>query len=104
MLAAERTWLAWFRTGIGVATAAIGIGGIVPRLVDGTVWAYVALGVGFALLAVVVFVEGWFRQHKIYTALERNEPVPTGMRTISMLSLAGTLLALATMILLIFEM
>ena len=33
-LAAERTWLAWWRSGIAAATAAVGVGGVVPQLVD----------------------------------------------------------------------
>ncbi|MBA3261818.1 MAG: DUF202 domain-containing protein [Thermoleophilaceae bacterium] len=34
-LAAERTWLAWWRSGIAAATAAVGVGGVLPSLVDG---------------------------------------------------------------------
>lgn len=104
VLAAERTWLAWFRTGIGVATAAIGVGGIIPRLVEGSVWMYVTLGSGFALLALGVFVEGWHRQKQIYRALADNSDVPTGINAIAMLSVAGGVLALATLIVIIVEM
>jgi uncharacterized membrane protein YidH (DUF202 family) len=39
-LAAERTWLAWWRSGIAAATAAVGVGGVVPQLVDGGGTAY----------------------------------------------------------------
>lgn len=104
VLAAERTWLAWFRTGIGVATAAIGVGGIIPRLVEGSVWLYVLLGAGFALLAVAVFVEGWYRQKQIYAALASDGDVPTGISAITALSIAGGVLALATLIVIIIEM
>lgn len=104
VLAAERTWLAWFRTGIGVATAAIGVGGIIPRLVEGSVWMYVTLGSGFALLALGVFIEGWHRQKQIYRALRDDSDVPTGISAIATLSVAGGVLALATLIVIIVEM
>jgi inner membrane protein YidH len=32
-LAAERTWLAWWRTGIAASAAALAVGGLVPQLV-----------------------------------------------------------------------
>ena len=35
-LAAERTWLAWWRTGIAATTASIAVGGLVPQLVEGS--------------------------------------------------------------------
>ena len=33
-LAAERTWLAWWRSGIAAATAALAVGGLVPQLIE----------------------------------------------------------------------
>lgn len=104
VLAAERTWLAWFRTGIGAAAAAVGVGGVLPKLSDQSSWGYVALGAGFAMLAVAIFVEGWRRQREIYSALEENADLPTGINSIAVLSVAGGLLALATLVLLMTEL
>jgi putative membrane protein len=104
VLAAERTWLAWFRTGIGVATAAIGVGAILPKLIEGTVWGFVVLGCGYAVLAVAVFVTGWRRQHVIYEAIKTDDDVPTGINVIGALSIAGGILALGTLVLLLVEM
>lgn len=103
VLAAERTWLAWFRTGIGVAAAAIGVGGVVPKLTNESSWGYVALGAGFAVLAAGVFGVGWQRQREIYNALEEDHDLPTGLRSIHVLTIAGGVLALATLVLLIAE-
>jgi putative membrane protein len=97
VLAAERTWLAWFRSGIGVAAAAIGVGGVLPKLADTASWGYVVLGAGYAALAVGVFVEGWRRQREIYQAIETDSDVPTGLHAIAALSIAGGVLALATL-------
>lgn len=104
MLAAERTWLAWFRSGIGVAAGAIGVGAVLPKLAGSTSWGYAALGAGYAALAVGVFWEGWRRQRVIYHALETDSDLPTGMRAIAALSIAGVVLALSTLALLFTEL
>jgi uncharacterized membrane protein YidH (DUF202 family) len=103
VLAAERTWLAWFRSGIGVSAAAIAVGGVLPKLADTTSWGYVALGAGYAVLALGVFVEGWRRQREIYRAIETDSDVPTGLNVIAGLSIAGGVLAMGTVLLLFFE-
>src|SRR4051794_41798401 len=63
-LAAERTWLAWWRSGIAAATAAVGVGGVVPSLVDGSRTPYEVLGAGYAILAAVIFVAAAARQRQ----------------------------------------
>jgi putative membrane protein len=103
VLAAERTWLAWFRTGIGVAAAALGVGAILPKLTDTSSWGFVALGGGYAVVAVAVFVEGWRRQREIYRAIAIDADVPTGINAIAALTVAGGLLALGTLVLLFTE-
>ena len=35
-LAAERTWLAWWRTAIAAAVAGLGVGRLLPEVVAGT--------------------------------------------------------------------
>jgi putative membrane protein len=72
MLAAERTWLAWWRSGIAAATAAVAVGGVVPELVDGGRIAYVVLGVGYAGLAAAVFLAGAMRRRAVERALGRG--------------------------------
>jgi putative membrane protein len=49
-LAAERTWLAWWRTGIAASAAALAVGALVPQLVEAGL-----LSVG--TIAVVLFAE-----------------------------------------------
>ena len=61
-LAAERTWLAWWRTGLAAAGAAIGIGRVLPELIDGTTWPYVVLGAGYGVLALGLMGAAAIRQ------------------------------------------
>ena len=97
-LAEERTWLAWWRSGITAATAAVAVGGVVPRLVDESRDAYIALGAGYALLAVAVFVAGWLRQRAAQSALDRGGYARLSTAWVAALSFAAGALALATFV------
>jgi putative membrane protein len=61
-LAGERTLLAWWRTGLTAIAVALAVGRLLPELAKHqTHWPYVALGVGFALYGIAMFVLGTHR-------------------------------------------
>ena len=64
-LANERTYLAWWRTGITAFAAAIGIGRIVPSLIDKPRWPYAIVGVGYAMLGILAVAYGFIRQREV---------------------------------------
>jgi putative membrane protein len=97
LLAAERTWLAWWRTGIAAATAAVGVGGLVPNLVEGSRWPYEVLGAGYAAVAIGVFAFAIVRQQRVDAALRRGEQPSMDLSWVIALTLAGGVLALATL-------
>lgn len=103
VLASERTWLAWFRTGIAVATAAIAVGGVIPRLVDSGRWGFIVLGFGYAVLAAGIFAYSIFRYRKINWALDNDEDVPSGFLHMAVMASLGGLLAIGTLILITLE-
>jgi putative membrane protein len=98
VLAAERTWLAWWRTGIAVSGAAIAIGGLIPRLVDGSRTPFVVLGAFYAALAAAVFLVAFVRHRQVTKALLEGEDVSNGEPYIVSLTVAGGLLAVATLL------
>ena len=102
-LAAERTWLAWWRSGIASATAAVGIGGVVPHLVGGDRTPYVILGTGYALLAAAIFIGAAARQQEVEAALSRGQYVGLRRGWILALTLVATLLALGTLATIVFQ-
>lgn len=71
-LAEERTLLAWWRTGIAAAAVALGVGGLVPRLAGLPKTRFLALGVGYGLLALVFVIGGAVRDRQARQALERG--------------------------------
>lgn len=96
-LAAERTWLAWWRSGIAASTAAVAVGGVVPELVEGGRTAYAILGAGYALLAAAVFAGAALRRRQVQRALDRGDYEQVGEAGVLALTLAAMTLALATL-------
>ena len=45
-MAAERTWLAWWRTALAASVGALAIGRFAPGLLHVAAWPYVVLGCG----------------------------------------------------------
>ncbi len=62
-LAAERTMLAWWRTGLASLAVALAVGRLLPELSPGktTTWPYVLLGLGFGVFATGLFLYGTIR-------------------------------------------
>lgn len=90
-LAVERTMLAWWRTGLAALAVALGVGRLLPELSPGgATWPYVALGIAFAVYATALFVHGTIR-----AARDGERPPAAVVLTAG----AGTLLALATIVL-----
>jgi putative membrane protein len=96
LLAAERTWLAWWRSAIAAAAAAVAVGGVVPQLVDDNRTPYVVLGAGYAALAIAVFVGAGRRQARLGEKLDGGGYEPVSSRWVLGLTGAGALLALGT--------
>ncbi|MBI5310201.1 MAG: DUF202 domain-containing protein [Actinobacteria bacterium] len=104
VLAAERTWLAWWRTGMAVATVSIAVGGVAPRLVETERAPFVVLGIGYALLSVVVFTAAFRRHRQINRAIRINGDIGSDASLILTLTVLGGLLAIATLLTLAFEL
>jgi uncharacterized membrane protein YidH (DUF202 family) len=96
-LAAERTWLAWWRSGIAAATASVAVGGVVPELVSGGRTAWIVLGAGYALLAAAVFAGAALRRRQVERALARGGWAGVGESWVLGLTAAALVLALGTL-------
>ena len=101
-LAAERTFLAWWRTGLATAVSAIAVGRVLPEVVqDDAGWPYAANGIGYAVGGVGVFYAGARRHRQIDAGLRDAEFRPLSWRLVLGLSLAGVALTIATMALIL---
>ena len=95
-MAAERTWLAWWRTALVATAGALGVGRLAPRLLHAAPAPYVVLGCCYALLEGALLVVGLVRHRAIERAVERGEPAPLAARTVALFTVGGLVLAIVT--------
>jgi len=100
-MAAERTWLAWWRTALAATVGSLGVGRLAPELLDVASWPYVVLGAGYACLAVGLLVSGALRQRDLERALDDGSMAPLSFRLIAVFTIGGVLLALTTVVLVV---
>jgi putative membrane protein len=98
-MAAERTWLAWWRTALAATAGALAIGRLAPEVLDTAPWPYVILGCCYAGLAIALLVFGALRQRMLERAVVDGEHVPLPFRLVAGFTVAGVLLAIFTVVL-----
>jgi putative membrane protein len=97
-LAAERTWLAWWRTGLGASAVAIGVGRILPGIAGGTRWPLTLLGIGYGVLAVAILIIGALRQNRVAVALRAGAYTDLSPTLVWSLTLGTIVLGLGTLV------
>jgi inner membrane protein YidH len=102
-LANERTYLAWWRTGLTAFAVSVGTGKLVPALATGATWAYTAIGIGFALIGVFCSGYAFWRYREVDEAVRRGEFAHADERLVAMLSGAGAVLGLLLVVVLLAE-
>ena len=101
-LAAERTYLAWWRSALAAFAVAVAAGKLVPGLVEGPEWPFVLLGAGFGVVGVALVVLALVRHRSVEQALARGVYAPFGDRLALALTAAGIVLGVATVALVLF--
>ena len=97
-LANERTYLAWWRTGLTALAVCVGIGRLVPELSGGTKWPFEVVGAGFGVLGLAFIYVGYLRTRAVEEALDRGSFAPLGVRLPLALMLVGLALGAATIL------
>jgi putative membrane protein len=95
LLADERTYLAWLRSGLSAFVVSLGAGKIVPAVTAGPRWPFQALGVGFAVIGVLCVGVGFFRQRAVADAISRGADVQLDELAIRLLVVVVVALGLA---------
>ena len=101
-LANERTYLAWWRTGLASIAVAVGIGRIAPDVSNVTRWPYEVVGAGFGVLGVAFIWLAYARARAVEEALDRGSFAPVGVRLRLWLLVAGGALGAAAVLIVIF--
>jgi putative membrane protein len=102
-LANERTFLAWWRSGLASITVGFGVGKFGPAVGNpqGSDWAYVTVGAGFVLLGAAYIAYGLSRRRAIDAALGRGHVIPSDDGWFTAFTAATLVLAAALLALLI---
>lgn len=101
-LAAERTVLAWLRTGLTVLAVALAIGRILPELRDGEdAWGYKLLGGAYGVLGIAIIAYGLARGRTVDRALRAGRWAPLDDRAMWAFGLATGALGVATVVLIL---
>jgi putative membrane protein len=97
-LANERTYLAWWRTGLTSLGVSLGIGRVVPELAHGSNWPYETIGAGFGLLGIAFIGYGYRRQERVEAAVREGGYAPLDQRFALVLTVVGVVLAAAVVL------
>jgi putative membrane protein len=102
-LASERTYLAWWRSGLTALAVSLGAGKLIPELAGGVLWPFQAVGAGFGVLGVAFIVNGYYRQRAVEAALRQGDYAPLSDRLSFLLTAAGALLSVATILIVVLS-
>src|SRR6478736_4511560 len=98
-MAAERTWLAWWRTALTATAGALGIGRFAPEVLHVAAGPYIALGCGYAVRAIGLLVFGARRQRELEQSSVDGVHRPLAFRLVAAFTIGGIALVAATVVL-----
>jgi putative membrane protein len=102
-LANERTYLAWWRTGLTSLAVSFGAGRLVPELAGGPSWPFEVIGVAFAVVGITFMIYGYVRHRNVDAALSRGAYMSLPSRAAVIFAGLGGLLGLATILLVVLH-
>jgi putative membrane protein len=102
-LANERTYLAWWRSGLTALAVSFGAGRIVPELSGGASWPYAVIGAGFGVLGLAFILFALIRQRRVEEALESGRYAAFDDRAALVFTVAGLLLGVGTILIVVLE-
>jgi putative membrane protein len=100
-LANERTYLAWWRTGLTTFAVSLAAGKLVPELSSGAAWPFEVIGIAFGVVGLLFIAYAYLRQKRVEEALDRGEYAPFETRTAFVFAALGGLLGIGTILVIV---
>ena len=97
-LANERTYLAWWRTGLSTFVVSLAACKLVPELSSCPACPYEVIALEFGIVGVLMIAYAYVRQQQVEEALERGEYAPLDARAGLFFAAIGVLLGLGTIV------
>ena len=101
-LAHERTYLAWWRTGLAGIAAGFAVGRVLPEVVGGTNWPYVALGTALTAAWLATMLFGIAHYRELQAALREERDPRSGETFVLVLAAVGIAVGAAAVLLVLF--
>jgi putative membrane protein len=99
LLANERTFLAWWRTGLTALTAGIAAAQIVPQLSDSEhKWPYTLVGMTLCALGTLCIVYGQWRRIAVDRAIRAGDFAEPSETVATVITAAGALVGIALLV------
>ena len=102
-LANERTYLAWWRTGLTTLAVSFAAGRLVPELSGGARWPFQLIGIAFAIVGVALMIYGHRRHESVDAALARGDYASLSPRASALFAAVGAVLGVATILLVLLH-
>lgn len=102
-LANERTYLAWWRTGLTTFAVGLGAGKLVPELSRGAAWPFQLIGTGFVLAGMALIAYAYVRQRQVEDAVARGGYAPFTARASIAFATLGVILGLGTIVVILLK-
>ena len=102
-LANERTYLAWWRTGLTTFAVSLATGKLVPELSSGAAWPFEAIGVAFGVVGLLFIAYAYVRQKRVEEALARGEYAPFETHTALVFAALGVVLGIGTITVILLQ-
>jgi putative membrane protein len=103
VMAAERTWLAWWRSALVALAGALAVGRVTPQVLHVASWPYVLLGVGYGLIAIGMVIVGALRHERLARVTLTSADSTVDSRLIAAFSAAGVAIAACTLALILAQ-
>ncbi len=100
-LANERTYLAWWRTGLTAFAVSLGAGRLVPAVAGGPQVLYSIVGVLFAVLGLLVIAYGRRRAHEVDDAITEGSYQRADDRLVTLIAVLASIGGLMLIVLII---
>jgi putative membrane protein len=101
-LANERTYLAWWRTGLTSLAVCVALGRIVPGVTGATKWPYEVVGAAYGVVGVAFMVIAHMRMRSVERAVDAGGFARLDWRLGRAMLAVGAVLGVATVVLVVF--
>jgi putative membrane protein len=102
-LANERTFLAWWRSGLTALGVSLAVGRIIPEFGHQSRWPYAVLGIAYAVFGLAMLVYGAVRQREVEEAVRSGGFSWPERRLVGLFTVLAVGIGLATVLLIVVD-